>query len=62
MIPKVQPCLWFDKNAEEAANFWAQTFPDTKVGRVMRAPGDFPSGKKGDALTVEMTVLGMLVS
>ena len=61
MIPKVQPCLWFDKNAEEAANFWAQTFPDTKVGRVMRAPGDYPSGKQGDALTVEMTVLGMPV-
>ena len=61
MIPKVQPCLWFDKNAEEAANFWAQTFPDTKVGRVVRAPGDYPSGKQGDVLTVEMTVLGMPV-
>ena len=55
---RISTCLWFDKNAEEAANFYAATFPDSRVGKVMRAPGDFPSGKKGDALTVEFTVLG----
>jgi predicted 3-demethylubiquinone-9 3-methyltransferase (glyoxalase superfamily) len=59
MIPKIQPCLWFDKNAEEAAHFWAATFPDTHVGRIARAPGDYPAGKQGDVLTVEMTILGM---
>ena len=57
-MQKITPCLWFDKNAEEAANFYAATFPDSRVGKVMRAPGDFPSGKRGDALTVEFTVLG----
>jgi len=59
MIAKIQPCLWFDGNAEEAAHFYADTFPDSRVGAVMRAPGDYPSGKKGDVLTVEMTILGM---
>ncbi|HEY0503409.1 MAG TPA: VOC family protein [Lysobacter sp.] len=59
MIPKLQPCLWFDKNAEEAARFYADTFPDTKITRIGRAPGDYPSGKEGDVLTVEMTILGM---
>ena len=58
MIPKLQPCLWFDKNAEEAAQFYASTFPDTRIDRVGRAPGDYPSGKEGDVLTVEMTILG----
>jgi predicted 3-demethylubiquinone-9 3-methyltransferase (glyoxalase superfamily) len=55
---RIATCLWFDKNAEEAAKFYAATFPDSRVGKVMRAPGDFPSGKKGDVLTVEFTVLG----
>jgi predicted 3-demethylubiquinone-9 3-methyltransferase (glyoxalase superfamily) len=59
MIPRLQPCLWFDGNAEEAARFYAQTFPDSSVGAVARAPGDYPAGKKGDVLTVEMTLLGM---
>ena len=59
MIPKIQPCLWFDKNAEEAARFYAGTFPDTRIGRIDRSPGDYPSGKKGDVLTIEMTILGM---
>ncbi|HET7845102.1 MAG TPA: VOC family protein [Xanthomonadales bacterium] len=59
MIPKIQPCLWFDKNAEEAARFWAETFPDTRIDAIHRAPGDYPSGKKGDVLTIEMTILGM---
>jgi predicted 3-demethylubiquinone-9 3-methyltransferase (glyoxalase superfamily) len=52
-------CLWYDKDAEEAARFYAKTFPDSSVGKVHRAPNDFPSGKKGDVLTVEFTVLGI---
>src|SRR5919112_1900040 len=52
-------CLWFDKDAEAAARFYAETFPDSAVGAVHRAPGDFPSGKKGDVLTVEFTVAGI---
>lgn len=52
-------CLWFDGDAEEAANFYADTFPDSHVDAVHRAPGDYPSGKQGDVLTVEFTVLGM---
>ena len=56
---KIAPCLWFDKNAEEAARFYAQTFPDSRVTAVHKAPGDFPGGKQGDELTVEFTVLGI---
>jgi predicted 3-demethylubiquinone-9 3-methyltransferase (glyoxalase superfamily) len=52
-------CLWFDKDAEAAARFYAETFPDTRVGTSHRAPGDFPSGKKGQVLTVEFTVCGI---
>ncbi|MCG7199858.1 VOC family protein [Marinobacter pelagius] len=52
-------CLWFDGGAEEAARFYADTFPDSSVGRILRAPGDFPSGKKDDVLTVQFTVLGI---
>jgi predicted 3-demethylubiquinone-9 3-methyltransferase (glyoxalase superfamily) len=52
-------CIWYDKHAEEAARFYASVFPDTSVGAVHRAPNDFPSGKKGDVLTVEFTVLGI---
>ena len=55
---KIQPCLWFNKNAEEAAKFYAATFPNSRVTRVMKAPADYPSGKAGDVLTVEFTVLG----
>ena len=57
--PPVTLCLWYDKDAEEAAQFYAATFPDSAVGPVHRAPGDFPGGKEGDALTVEFTVLGI---
>ena len=56
---KVTLCLWYDGDAEEAANFYAATFPDSSVGSVMRAPGDYPAGKQGDALTVMFTVLGI---
>jgi len=52
-------CLWYNGGAEEAARFYARTFPDSSVGTVHRAPGDFPSGKKGDVLTVEFTVMGI---
>ena len=60
--PTSQPvslCLWYDKDAEEAANFYAATFPGSSVGAVHRAPTDFPGGKQGDALTVDFTVLGI---
>lgn len=52
-------CLWYDGTAEEAAQFYAATFPDSFVRAVHRAPGDFPSGKMGDVLTVEFTVMGI---
>ncbi len=52
-------CLWFESEAEAAANFYAQTFPDSVVTAVHRAPADFPSGKAGDVLTVHFTVLGI---
>ena len=59
MMSKNTICLWYDKDAEDAARFYAETFPDSKVGAVFRAPGDFPSGKAGDVLTVEFTVAGV---
>ena len=52
-------CIWYDRNAEEAARFYAATFPDSSVSAVHLAPADFPSGKKGDVLTVEFTVMGI---
>ncbi len=52
-------CLWFDGTAEAAAKFYASVFPDSRVEAVHRAPGDFPSGKSGDVLTVEFTVAGI---
>ncbi len=52
-------CLWFNNDAEEAARFYAKTFPDSSVGKVMHAPGDFPSGKQGDPLVVEFIVMGI---
>ena len=52
-------CLWYDKDAEAAARFYAETFPDSAVGAVHRAPSDYPSGKEGDVLTVEFTVAGV---
>ena len=52
-------CLGYDGGAEDAAHFYAKTFPDSSVGASHRAPGDFPSGKEGDVLTVEFTVMGI---
>ncbi|MFY3136886.1 VOC family protein [Achromobacter xylosoxidans] len=59
MVSKNTVCLWYDRDALEAARFYAQTFPDSAVGRVTHAPGDYPSGKEGDVLTVEFTVAGI---
>ncbi len=59
MSPKNTLCLWYDGSALEAAQFYAATFPDSAVGAVHRAPGDFPSGREGDVLTVEFTVIGI---
>lgn len=52
-------CLWYDGTALDAAQFYAATFPDSAVGRVLRAPDDYPAGRAGDVLTVEFTVLGV---
>ncbi|RRV16988.1 VOC family protein [Pseudomonas saudiphocaensis] len=57
MSSKNTICLWYDGAALEAATFYAETFPDSAVGAVHRAPGDYPSGKQGDVLTVEFTVM-----
>ena len=59
MIPKNTICLWYQRDAEEAARFYAKTFPDSRVGAVHRAPADFPGGKAGQVLTVEFTVCGV---
>lgn len=52
-------CVWYDKDAEAAARFYAETFPDSAVTAVTRAPGDYPSGKAGDVIVVEFTVAGI---
>lgn len=59
MVAKIQPCLWFDGNAGEAARFYAATFPDSRVDAIHTAPGDYPAGGKGAELMVEATILGM---
>ncbi len=58
MPDSIAPCLWFDGRAEEAARFYASLFPDSHVDAVHRAPADYPSGRKGDVLTVEFTLAG----
>ena len=57
MNPKNTICIWFDKEAHAAAQFYAATFPDSQVTAVHKAPADYPGGKKGDVLTAESTVL-----
>ena len=57
-MSKITPCLWFDGNAEEAAEFYVSLLPDSRVNAIHRAPGDYPSGKKSDVLTVEFTFAG----
>jgi 2-polyprenyl-6-hydroxyphenyl methylase/3-demethylubiquinone-9 3-methyltransferase len=59
MVSKNTICLWYNKDAEEAARFYAETFPDSSVGAIFRAPSDYPSGKEGDVLTIEFTVAGI---
>lgn len=59
MVHRNTICLWYDGAAQDAAAFYANTFPDSKVLAVHRAPGDYPSGKQGDVITVEFTVLGI---
>jgi predicted 3-demethylubiquinone-9 3-methyltransferase (glyoxalase superfamily) len=59
MMKKNTICLWYDKDAEAAARFYAEIFPDSEVGAVFHAPSDFPDGKAGDVLTVEFTVFGI---
>ncbi len=59
MISKNTICLWFDGTALDAATFYAETFPDSAVNAVHRAPGDYPAGKQGGVLTVEFSVLGI---
>ncbi|MCA3189050.1 MULTISPECIES: VOC family protein [unclassified Cupriavidus] len=59
MSSKNTICLWFERDALDAATFYAEHIPDSKVGPVMRAPGDYPDGKLGDVLTVEFTVAGI---
>ena len=59
MTSKNTICLWYDGTALDAATFYAKTFPDSAVGAVHRAPGDYPAGKQGDVLTVEFTVMGI---
>ena len=58
-IAKNTICLWYDNDAEGAARFYAETFPDSSIGAIHRAPGDYPSGHEGDIITVEFTVLGV---
>jgi predicted 3-demethylubiquinone-9 3-methyltransferase (glyoxalase superfamily) len=58
-MPKNTICLWFDRDAEAAARFYAATFPDSHVGAIQRAPADFPGGKAGQVLTVAFTVAGI---
>ena len=59
MTAKNTICLWFEKDAQEAARFYAATFPNTAVTSVQKAPADYPNGKAGDVLTVEFTVMGI---
>ena len=58
MSDKIAPCLWFDGQAEQAARLYVSLLPDSRIDAIHRAPADFPSGKKGDGLTVEFTLAG----
>jgi 2-polyprenyl-6-hydroxyphenyl methylase/3-demethylubiquinone-9 3-methyltransferase len=59
MTVKNRVCLWFNHDAEDAANFYAATFPDTRITSIMRAPSDYPGGEQGEVLVVEFTVMGI---
>ena len=62
MVSKNTICLWYDGTGLDGATFYAETFPDSSVGAVLRAPGDYPAGKQGDVLTVDVTVIGRPLS
>lgn len=57
-MSKISPCIWFERDGEEAANFYVTLLPDSRVDRVSRSPGDFPGGKKGDVLLIDFTLAG----
>lgn len=57
-MSKISPCLWFDADGEEAANFYVTLLPDSRIDRVTRSPGDYPGGAEGDVLVVEFTLAG----
>ncbi|MDM9628324.1 VOC family protein [Rhizobium sp. S152] len=59
MVAKNTICVWYDRDAEAAARFYAETFPDSRVDAVIRAPGDYPDGQESDVLVVEFTVAGV---
>jgi predicted 3-demethylubiquinone-9 3-methyltransferase (glyoxalase superfamily) len=59
MTAKNTVCVWYEKDAEGAANFYASVFPDSAVGAIERSPGDYPGGKAGDVLVVHFTVCGV---
>ena len=59
MSDKAAVCLWFDKDAEDAARFYTSTFPDSAMGKIMRAPGDYTAGQQGQVLTVDFTICGI---
>ena len=59
MTAKNRVCLWYNHDAEEAANFYAETFPDTRIDAIIRAPGDYPDGEQGTILVVEFTCMGI---
>lgn len=62
MSVKWKSCLWFNKDAEEAARFYAATFPDTSITQLLRAPADYSAGRAGDVLVVELTLMGTPVT
>jgi predicted 3-demethylubiquinone-9 3-methyltransferase (glyoxalase superfamily) len=57
-MPDITPCLWFDGNAEEAANFYTSVFPDSRIDAIHRSPGDYPAGRAGDVILVAFTLMG----
>ena len=57
-MPKIAPCLWFDRNGEEAARFYTSLLPNSRIDKIQHAPSDYPSGKQGDVLVVEFTLAG----
>jgi 2-polyprenyl-6-hydroxyphenyl methylase/3-demethylubiquinone-9 3-methyltransferase len=59
MANQAAVCIWYDHGAEQAARFYAETFPNSSVGAIHKAPGEFPDGHEGQVLTVDFTVCGI---